>query len=152
MNIEWVDTEPEINVEDYTDEWKRALEYSENEENSDDSVDDEITEHLRWIILQKQCCYFIYVWLTSRVSTYILCSQQKLIGEIEVSQKENNSNDSTDYCTACWHMNGEDSIVISLSEQQATDDANDWDGWGDHSPPRHYYSSKLEVQKEQEFI
>lgn len=51
-DVERVDAEPQVRVEDSSEQWRHVTEDSENEDDDKDSVDDEVTEHLAWVVLK----------------------------------------------------------------------------------------------------
>lgn len=51
-NVEWVNAEPQVCVDNRGDEGSSVLEDSEDEYYDEDTVNDEVTEHLWWITLE----------------------------------------------------------------------------------------------------
>lgn len=163
-HIQRVNAEPEVDVEDGAQQGSNVLEDSEDEENHTNSVDDEITEHLRWVSLQLirnvdqfhgyECA--TQKKISSRfddLRTYALGTEQKLVWEVEVNDKEENGQDGSNERTTTSNMEGEEVLdEVSAVKESAENDANDGEGGNDHSPPTHDDAAELKLQAEQKLF
>lgn len=84
--------------------------------------------------------------------TYALCSQQQLIREVEINDEQDDANYAADNSAASGNMDGEEGVIVTLSEEEATDNTNDRNRWNDHAPPCHDDTSELKVQAEQKAL
>lgn len=92
------------------------MEESNDEQNDQNAVNDEITEHLPRVALQRWRKLCDKNSMEFHSSTYALNGEQQLIGEVEINKQDENSDDATDNRSTSTDTGREEGAVVSSSE------------------------------------
>lgn len=149
-DVEWVDAEPQVGVNDGSEKGWDVAEDSENEQDHENTVDDQISDHLPGMSLQsidKSLFTNILRW-----STYALRSQQQLVRKVAVDDEKNKQDDRSGDAAASGHSEGEPVAEVVSVKDQSTDHADNSEKRDDHAPPGHDDAADLELKAEQKLF